>query len=538
MDLPIVTAVIGACLAALALVLLLLALRARRSRTDERFEAVLVQLDRHMGAISESLERVVERSAAARATGVDVLELTIDLGELLRRVATEAATRTHAEAAAVHIQGAGGAPVMASFGADDRVQPLEAPLAHAAGPFRAVTINWTYRPSAEGEADPFASALVVPIVEAGTETGTLAVYAADAGVFGADDVRALEALADESVPAIASARRFAEAQRAMTDGLTGLRNRRGYDIELERAISHAQETGQPLSLLILNREDEERPAASPDHSHADLAVQELAALLVELTRTNDVVCLRQEGEFGIVLPETAGDAARRFYARLREEASRTTFPLTRQLTFAAGVVEWRPDETSEAFDARALAAVGTNRVGTLELTAPKAGLEQRTGAPATRQEFEVRLGDEIARARSLDRPLSVLLMNVDGLAHVDERRDRVAVGRALAELGARVDSRLDNGDVSCHIGEEEFAVILGGSTADKAEVVLAALQSSLEKDPPRAFDWLGVSAGITELAWGDDVASMFGRAEHALWRAKRAGTGTVVVAMAADDPRR
>jgi diguanylate cyclase (GGDEF)-like protein len=427
--------------------------------------------------------------------------------------------------------------MMASFGADDRAQPLEAPLAHAAGPFRAVTINWTYRPGAAGETDPFASALVVPIVEAGIETGTLAAYAPEAGVFGAEHVRALETLAEEVVPAIASARRFEEAQRAMTDALTGLRNRTGYEVELERAIARAQETGQPLSLLILNRDDVESPTDRTHDPRTELALRELADLLVKLTRTTDVVCLRQDGEFGIVLPETPGDAARRFYVRLREEASRTAFPLTRQLTFAAGVAEWRPDETSEAFDARALAAVGS-RVGVLALAPAKVPSGTTTAPLATRQGFEERLGQEIARARSLDRPLSVLLMNVDGLAHVDERRDRPAVERALAELGARVESRLDSGDVSCHIGEEEFAVILEGSTADKAEVVLAALQASLAKDPPREFEWHGVSAGITELAWGDDVASVFGRAEHALWRAKRAGTGTVVVAMAADDSRR
>jgi diguanylate cyclase (GGDEF)-like protein len=533
-----VTTVIGACVAVLVLVVVLLFVRGRRARSDDRFEAVLVQLDRHMGEISESLERVVERSAAARAKGVDDLELTVDLGELLRRIAIEAATRTRAEAAAVHVEGPGGAPMAGSFGADDRAQPLESPLAHAAGAFRAVTINWTYRPGVEGESDPFASALVVPIVEAGVETGTLAAYAPEAGAFGAEHIRALEALAEEAGPAIASARRFAEAQRAMTDALTGLRNRKGYEVELERAITRAQETGQPLSLLILNRDDPEGAADDTRDLRTDLALQELAGLLVELTRTTDVVCLREDGEFGIVLPETAGDAARRFYVRLRDEASRKTFPITRQLTFTAGVVEWRPDESSEAFDARALAAVGTNRVDVLELAAPKVGLEHKTAVPATRQDFEERLGHEIVRARSLDRPLAVLLMNVDGLAHVDERRDRAAVERALAELATRLDSKLDSGDASCHIGEEEFALILGGATADKAEVVLAALQASLEKDPPREFEWLGLSAGITELAWADDVASVFGRAEHALWRAKRAGTGTIVVAMAADDSRR
>lgn len=541
MDSAILTAVIVAC-ATLVLVALLLAvvltLRHRHTHSNERFEAVLVDLDRHMSAISQSLERVVERSEAARATGVEELELTIDFGQLLRRIATEAASRTGAEAAAVHIEGPGRAPFVGSFGAEDRTQPLEAPLAHAAGPFRAVTINWTHRPSAEGDVDPLSSALVVPIVEAGVETGTIAAYAPDAGVFGAEHVRALEALAQEAVPAIASARRFAEVQRSMTDVLTGLWNQKGYEAELEKAVARAQETREPLSLLILNREGEDDDRDDARDARMDLALRELAALLIQQTRTSDVVCVRRDGEFGIVLPETAGDAARRFYVRLREETSRTTFPLARQLTFAAGVVEWRPDETSEALDARATVAARTNRVGVLELAAPRDGLDPSRATPATRQEFEEHLHQAIIRARGADRPLSVLLMNVDGLARVDERRERSAAERALAELESRIVSTLEAGDVGCHIGEEEFALILAEANADRAEAVLEALRSSLEERPPTEFEWLGVSAGITELAWGDDAASMFSRVEHALWRAKRAGTGTVVVAMAADDSRR
>lgn len=535
MDSTIVTAVIAACLA-LALVALVFGARLRRTRSDERFETVLEKLDVHMSAISQSLERVVERSAAVRARGVDDHELTVEFGDLLRRIAVEAATRTGAEAAAVHIQGPGGAPMVGSFGADDMAGRLDAPLAHAAGRFRAVTINWTQRPEVEAEADSLTSALVVPIVEAGIETGTLAAYAPDAGSFGAEHVRALEALAEDAVPAIASARRFAEAQRTMTDVLTGLRNRKGYDIELERAVARAQETGQPLSLLILNRKGEIDAQEGAHDSRLDPALRELASLLLQQTRTSDVVCLRQDGEFGIVLPETAGDAARRFYARLRDKASRTTFPVMDPLTFAVGVSEWRPDETSETFDGRATAAVQTSRVGVIELVAANVGIESKV--VTTRQDFHERLGHEIARARSLDRPLAVLLMNVDGLSRVDEMRDRATVERALAELETRVESNLENGDVSCHIGEEEFAVILSDANVDRAEAFLAALRASLDAHAPTEFEWLGMSAGITELASGDDATSVFGRVEHALWRAKRAGTGTVVVAMAADDPRR
>jgi diguanylate cyclase (GGDEF)-like protein len=530
-----VTALIAAAAAALTLAVSVIVTRWRGARMERRFEAVLGQLDDHLGAISESLERVVERSSDTRAKGVDDLELTVDFDELLRRLTAEAAARTGAEAAAVHVRGPGGTHASTTFGADDRSELLEAPLGRGAGPFRAVTINWSFQPVYEQGADEFASALVVPIAEGGVETGTLAAYARAPGAFGADQVRALEALADEAGPAIASARRFAEAQRTLTDDLTGLPDRTGYEVELERAVARAQESGLPLSLLVLRREDGEAPTDANDPS-TDRALQQVAALLRNVTRTTDVVCRLGSERFGIVLPETTGDAARRFYVRLKEEASRAPFP-ARQLTFAAGLVEWRPNEPSDALNARASAAVGRSRVDDLELVAPPAApvSEAMPSQPGPRERFQERVAQEITWARRLEQPLALLIIDVEDLP-ADEKLGGEAADRLLADVEAHVGRSLQRGDVTFGLGDGEFGVILTGSRAAEAEVVLSELQATLETEPQENIGWLAVSAGITELATGDDAASVFARAEHALWRAKRAGRGTVVVAMPGEEP--
>lgn len=530
------TALIAAAAAAVTLAVSVAVARWRGARVERRFEAVLGQLDDHLGAISESLERVVERSSDTRAKGVDDLELTVDFDELLRRLAAEAASRTGAEAAAVHVRGPGGMPAWAAFGAEDRTELLQAPLGRGAGPFRAVTINWSFQPVYEQGSDEFASALVVPITEGGVETGTLAAYARAPGAFAVDHVRALEALADEAAPAIASARSFAEAQRTLTDELTGLPDRTGYEVELERAVTRAQESGLPLSLLVLRREDGEGPAGTHDPT-TDRALQQVAALLQNVTRTTDVVCRLGDERFGIVLPETTGDAARRFYVRLKEEASRAPFP-ARQLTFAAGLVEWRPNEPSDAFNARASAAVGRSRVDALQLVAPPVGPVSDAKPPEAgpRERFQERLGQEIAWARRLEQPLAVLIMDVEDLP-TDEKLGGEAADRLLADVEGHLGRSLQRGDVTFRLGNGVFGVIVTGSTAAEAEVALAELQATLETEPQENIGWVAVSAGITELAAGDDPTSAFSRAEHALWRAKRAGRGTVVVAMPGEEPR-
>ena len=525
-------AAISACAAALALALALLAWLALRRRSDRRFEAVLERLDEHLGGISHSLERVVERAEDVRARGVAALELAVDFDDLLRRVAVEAATRTGAEGAAVQVTGPDGEPRSAEFGSVSGARSLDAPIAQATGPFRAVTINWSYRPGDTESQDAVTSALVVPIVEDGQETGTISAYA-PAAVFGPEQVGVLESLADESGRGLAAARGFAAAQRELTDTLTGVRSPKGYGLELERAVDRARETGRPLSLLILGPDD----IADVDSPSTDV-LRELATLLVRTTRATDVVCRRDEAQFGILLPDTGGDPARRLYGRLLEAASRASFGTARQLTFASGLVEWRPDESGKALDARALAALGRTRVEPRGVAAtPEAAEAPAPVVPSLRDVFRDRLAREIDRARHLERPLALLAVHVDGIARISSAHGETAAERVLEEVESRLRELIGSGEIGARVWDDCLAVVHPGSRAGRPEELFAALHASLESDPATHLDRLALSAGITELAPGDDAAGLLDRAEHALERAGEAGSGTVVVETVADDAR-
>jgi GGDEF domain-containing protein len=148
----------------------------------------------------------------------------------------------------------------------------------------------------------------------------------------------LRQLAEEVSPG--SARRRSAARGARSE----------YEAELEREIARARRTGRPLSLVLL---DVDQP--TPDR------LLRLAALLTRVPRVTDTVCRRRRDAFGILLPETSETGARLFHARLRDEVSQT-FSSTRT-TFSAGIVEWRPDESGEALDARARAAVEGRAAG-------------------------------------------------------------------------------------------------------------------------------------------------------------------------------
>jgi len=237
-------------------------------------------------------------------------------------------------------------------------------------------VVWRFVPETRPESIPetvreVLSGLVVPIMEDGQETGALATYARGTAAFGPEHARALQALAEGAAHGIANARRFGEAElRAVTDPLTGVRNRRGYDEELERELARARRTGRPLSLLLLDLDNFSDVNARFDYPGGDLVLQEFADLLERVARATDTACRRGGEEFAVLLPETARDEGELFYSRLRDEVQVTAFSNVGRLTFSAGLAEWQPSESHESLDARASALVnqakraGKNRLET------------------------------------------------------------------------------------------------------------------------------------------------------------------------------
>jgi len=180
-----------------------------RLRSRRRLERVVRQLDRCLGEINDSLAGALENSRRIGPARAAELGLTLDLDELLSKIAREAANRTGAEAAAVRVRGPSDEPAVGAFGSDQVAYLLESTF-HASGgrPFRAITINWIFPPVLETDEDVFRSALVVPVVEAGVETGAIAGYARKPAAFRPEHARALETLAAEAADGISTARRF------------------------------------------------------------------------------------------------------------------------------------------------------------------------------------------------------------------------------------------------------------------------------------------------------------------------------------------
>jgi diguanylate cyclase (GGDEF)-like protein len=535
-----VTAVIAAGAVLGACVLTLLAVRRANARSDRRLGDALLHIDRHLEAMSASVSHAVDTVVEAGRRQPGAL-FSLDFDELVEALVAEAAARTGADAVVIRIEGPGGRPVVRSVGAGVETEALDRSFAPPGGaPFHTAAITWTYSPVREMETVAFESALVTPLGPPGDAQGAVAAFAVARNAFRPTDAATVQALVGDMSVALANARRFSEVEAKLNvDPATGVPNRRGYELELGREADRAQRTGRPLSVILVGLPAPGNSASTAD----DRRLAELARLVTRVARKNDIACRRGPSELAILLPATSGSGAEALSKRLELEADHAFDRRTSAVT--VGVVESLPGETAEALDARiegtvdpprppAIAVLEDSRTASTASTSTVlAAFSARTEPPRPASGDVLRgdaleaLASELVEARRFGRSLALVILDVDGVDEVDDDGLEDANTR-VSRVAGRLDRSLGTGSVH-RLGASEFALVLPGSGVDEAEALVDALQSSLEP----AYDEPGtvLSAGVTEVAEGDDAQTALGRAEHALWQAKQAGRGTVVVAV-------
>jgi diguanylate cyclase (GGDEF)-like protein len=195
---------------------------------------------------------------------------------------------------------------------------------------------------------------------------------------------AFRRVASELAPQLADRRRLPKAKQPATrDDLTGVRDRGGYEAELEREIARAARTERPLALVLFDLGDLREARVRAGHAEVDRLLQEFAGLLLRVSRVTDTVCRRRHEEFGILLPDTTATGARSFRSRVRAESAATAFGRIGPVTFSSGIAEWSRDESKDAFDARARVEVGRSAVKSLEPPGEDAA-ESSFGSPRAR----------------------------------------------------------------------------------------------------------------------------------------------------------
>jgi diguanylate cyclase (GGDEF)-like protein/putative nucleotidyltransferase with HDIG domain len=142
------------------------------------------------------------------------------------------------------------------------------------------------------------------------------------------------------------------SEKANKDYLTGLNNH-GYFKELfENEISIARESGQPLSVALLDLDDFKRYNDLYGHIQGDQLLKEFGSiLLIESAAKNYTVARYGGEEFSILMPNTVSSEAFLFLNDLRKKINDTHFKGVEALpygclSFSAGLAQWEKETYS------------------------------------------------------------------------------------------------------------------------------------------------------------------------------------------------
>jgi diguanylate cyclase (GGDEF)-like protein len=150
-----------------------------------------------------------------------------------------------------------------------------------------------------------------------------------------------------------------------------------------------------------------------------------------------------------------------------------------------------------------------------------AALDQLTGL-YNRRSGEQRLSQEMSRAQRHGRPLTVLLMDLDGLKQVNDKHGHAAGDTLLKGFADRLQRAIRGSDLAVRLGGDEFMALLPECRAEEVRHVLARIEG-LEFEFDEEKISLHFSRGWTDYKAGETAQELLNRADQELYANKRAG---------------
>ncbi|HEX3621932.1 MAG TPA: diguanylate cyclase [Acidimicrobiales bacterium] len=190
---------------------------------------------------------------------------------------------------------------------------------------------------------PGAGAMAIPLRSGGHPFGVLAHYGR-ATPFDDEDLDSIAVLVRQAETAIENSFLYEEAVRlSLTDGMTGLWNRRNFDLRLESELSRAVRFSEPFAVVFV--ELDQMKAVNDGHGHqaGDTVLIELARRLTDAVREVDLVARWGGDEFTLLLPKTGLAGALLLGEKIRAAVDNTPFKVDSgelHITISVGVAAY------------------------------------------------------------------------------------------------------------------------------------------------------------------------------------------------------
>jgi len=216
-----------------------------------------------------------------------------------------------------------------------------------------------------------ASRLSIPLISFGQTLGVLTLHSSQINAFRESELQSLESVADICANSIQNAHYVERVkQLAYLDGLTGIFNRRFFELRIMEEIERARRYETGMAVIMADIDQFKRLNDEFGHLLGDEVLRQVSSIFHQQLRKIDVVCRYGGEEFALLLTQTTAEQAMAVAEKLRRMVETWQFPgVPRTITISAGVAAFplhgkTRDDIVRAADSGLYAAKqsGRNRV--------------------------------------------------------------------------------------------------------------------------------------------------------------------------------
>ena len=279
----------------------------------------------------------------------EVLGSTHDRGAIVNAILDAATLLVRPEAGVFYVH-AGPRRLVARAASGAAAEGFELPVGEglagqAAHAGQVVAAPGDVEPSSAEPTKAGASSVALPVRSGTRPFGVLALYGiGDGRSLSSSEVDALQSLARQAATAIENTFLYEEAARlSITDGLTGVWNRRQFDLRAAGEVQRAVRFSESFGVVMVDLDRFKAINDTHGHQTGDAVLVELARRLTEATRDVDLVARFGGEEFVLMLPNTTNAGALIVAEKVRERIGAEPFvvdDLAIDVTVSVGVASY------------------------------------------------------------------------------------------------------------------------------------------------------------------------------------------------------
>ncbi|MBZ5686082.1 MAG: diguanylate cyclase [Acidobacteriia bacterium] len=186
------------------------------------------------------------------------------------------------------------------------------------------------------------SRMSIPLISFGQTLGVLTLHSSKVNAFRASELQSLEAVADICANSIQNAHYVERVkQLAYLDGLTGIFNRRFFELRIMEEVERARRYGSTMAVIMADIDQFKRLNDEFGHLLGDEVLRQVSSIFHQQLRKTDVVCRYGGEEFALLLTQTNAEQAFVVAEKLRKMVEKWQFPgVPRAITISAGVASF------------------------------------------------------------------------------------------------------------------------------------------------------------------------------------------------------